>query len=477
MRKLFNVTSAIVLTAAGMISGSVQAQDLIADASTGPVETKVRDTVENRGNRVKIDGVSAVVGDFVILESDIDKQFIDMKMQGFDTNNITRCEVLGNLMEEKMYTHQAIQDSIIVGDVEVNSYVENQMSQLVAQVGSMEKVLNFYNKNSEKELKDELFDIIKNAQLAQRMRGKVVEEVEITPEEVRQWYDALPEDERPYFGDEVEIAQIVKEPKPTEEAKQKAIDKLLTFKRDIEDNGSSFAIKQTLYSDDPGKNQNGGIYTITKNSQFVQEFKDVAFTLREGEISEPFETQFGFHIIKVEKIRGQELDVRHILVIPEVSEKAKEDAKVELDSIRSMINDGKFTFEEAARNFSDQKETRFDGGVLRNPNTFDTRFELTKMDPILYGQVSKLQGEEISRPLLQETRSGGVTYKIIKINKRYSAHKADYIQDYVKIKELALKEKQFKEIEKWMNEKIKDTYISVSPESQSCDFHSNWLKK
>lgn len=466
------IASALAVTLNFSLWGQQQ-----GDSLASPAEEVAKDTVEVVNERIKIDGVAAVVGDFVILDSDIDKQYIDMEMQGADISRISRCEVLGNQMETKLYTHMAIQDSVLVGDGEVESYVDNQIGQIVGQLGSMEKALQFYNKESEKDLRTELFEIIKNAQLSMRMQGQIVEEVEITPEEVRVWYDNLPEEDRPYFGDEVEIAQIVKKPEPSEREIQKVIDRLKTIKIDVEENGSSFAIKQTLYSDDPGKVQNGGIYSIKKSSPFVQEFKDVAFALKQGQISDPFETQFGYHIIYLEKIRGQERDVRHILLIPEVSDDDLREARKELEDIREKIMNGEFTFEEAALNFSDEKETKFDGGILRNPSDMGTRFELTKMDPILYSQVSPLQGNEVSQPLLGETETGGSFYKIIKVNRRFNAHQADYIQDYVKIKELALKEKQLRTIKEWMSENIKDTYISVSPSYQGCEFSNNWLKK
>ncbi|MCX2679612.1 peptidylprolyl isomerase [Galbibacter sp. EGI 63066] len=454
--------------------------ELVVDVDNNEsiVDTAVKavDTVTTQTMREKVDGVSAVVGDYVILESDIDKSFIDMQTQGVSIKNITRCQVLGRLMEDKLYAHQAVQDSILISDAEVNATVDRQLNFLVSEIGSMEKVLTFYRKEDEQSFREELFDIVKAQQLSQRMQAKIVEEIEITPEEVRQWYNKLSEDELPVFGDEVEIAQIVKIPEPSEAEIEKTINKLKEYKRDVEENGSSFAIKQTLYSDDPGKSQNNGIIKLSKNSGFVQEFKDVAFSTKEGEISEPFKSEFGYHIIYVERIRGQERDVRHILLRPEISNEAIEETKQELDSIRAKVMAGEFTFAEAARNFSDQKETRFDGGVLRNPETFDTKFELTKMDPTLYSQISNLQGDEISQPLEEETRTG-VQFKLLKIINRYKSHKADYSQDYVKIKELALREKQIDEIAKWMDEKIKETYINVAPDSRDCDFANNWLKK
>lgn len=450
----------------------------VADSAvTDTVATASVDTVQVvDSKREKVDGVVSVVGEYVILESDIDKSFIDMQTQGISTDNITRCQVLGRLMEDKMYAHQAIQDSILVSDAEISGIVDRKMEFFVSQVGSMEKLLKYYRKESEQSLREEMTELEKAIQLSQRMQAKVVEEIEITPEEVRQWYNSLDEDELPVFGDEVEIAQIVKIPKPTEEAVQETIDKLESYRRDVLDNGSSFAIKQTLYSEDPGKSQNGGIYTLTKSSGFVQAFKDAAFSTPEGGVSEPFESEFGWHILQVEKIRGQERLVRHILLRPKISQEAIDETKKELEDIRQKIVDKEFTFSEAARNFSDEKETRFEGGVLRNPATFDTKFELTKMDPTLYSQINPLEGEEISQPLLEETRTG-IQFKLLKVISRHEAHKADYAKDYIKIKELALKEKQLKEIGKWMDEKIEDTYISVAPDNRDCDFANNWLKK
>lgn len=446
-------------------------------AVTDTVATASIDTVQVvDAKREKVDGVVSVVGEYVILESDIDKSFIDMQTQGVSTDNISRCQVLGRLMEDKMYAHQAIQDSILVSDAEISGIVDRKMEFFVGQVGSMEKLLKYYRKDSEQSLREEMTELEKAIQLSQRMQAKVVEEIEITPEEVRQWYNGLDEEELPVFGDEVEIAQIVKIPEPTEESVQETINKLKSYTRDVEDNGSSFAIKQTLYSEDPGKSENGGIYVLTKSSGFVQEFKDAAFSTPEGGISEPFESDFGYHILYVEKIRGQERLVRHILLRPKISQEAIDETKKELAEIRQKIVDGEFTFSEAAQNFSDQKETRFEGGVLRNPETFDTKFELTKMDPTLYSQISPLKGDEISQPLLEETRTG-IQFKLLKVISRHEAHKADYAKDYIKIKELALKEKQLSEIGKWMDDSIKDTYISVAPDNRDCDFANNWLKK
>lgn len=468
------------------MGGSMLAQvkDSIPDTQIEPPEDLLeaaanikKDTTKST-ERVKLDGIASVVGDYVILDSDIEKALIDIKSQGASTEDITHCSLLGKLMEDRLYAHQAVQDSILVSDDEVNATSDRQLQQLVQQVGSMAKVLEFYKKETVEDFREELYNINKLQMLSQRMQQQIITDIEVTPEEVRQFFFKIPEDERPVFGAELEISQIVKIPKAPDEEKQKVIDKLNEIKADIEDNDASFSVKAILYSKGPSKSQGGALGSVTRQSGYVKEFKDAAFSLQEGEISEPFETIFGYHILFVEKVRGQERDVRHILLIPEIPNSAMEAAKKELDTIRKHVEEGKYTFAEAALNFSDEKETKFDGGLLRNPINFDSRFELTKMDPTLYNQVRNLKDNEISYPLLEVDPRGGATkFKILKVTNRYDEHEADFAQDYLKIQELALTEKRFKAIKKWMNEHIEDTYISVNGENKDCDFANNWVKE
>ncbi len=428
--------------------------------------------------KLKLDGIAAVVGDHVILESDIEKTLIDLKSQGAMTEDITRCGLLGKLMEDRLYAHQAVQDSLLVSDDEVSLTTERQIQSFVAQMGSMDKLLKFYKKENEASLREDINKINKLRMLSEKMQSNIVSEIEITPEEVRQFFNKIPENDRPVFGAEMEISQIIKQPKATEIEKQKVIDKLNAIKADVEDNDAKFSVKAILYSQGPSKSSGGLLGSITKESGFDKTFKDVVFSLQEGEISDPFETMFGYHILIVEKIRGQERDVRHIILVPEISQESLDEAKTELDSIRKHIAEGKYTFAEAARNFSDEKETKFDGGLLRNPITYDSRFELTKMDPALYNQVRNLKDNEISFPILeQDPRGGGPKYKLLNVTNRYDEHVADFAKDYTRIQQLALTEKQYNAIKKWMSEHIDETYISVNESNKNCDFANNWVKE
>ena len=436
------------------------------------------DNSETIQNKIKIDGVSAVVGEYVILESDVDKTLIDLQSQGVSTQNITRCSLLGKLMEDKLYAHHAEQDSLEVDNNQIYAYVDKTIEYFVDQLGDLDKVLEFYKKKDEQSFRTQLFEINKVNQLSEKMQNKIVEEIEITPEEVRQFFNSIPKYERPVFGAELELAQIVINPEVSSEDEQKVIDRLETIRNDIVVNGSSFATKAILYSQDPGSRSSGGRYTLNRNRpQMVKEFRDAAYRLRESEVSAPFKTPNGWHIIKVDKIRGQEVDVRHILLIPEFTNEALVEAKRTIDLIRKRIVDGELTFEEAAKSLSDEQETKNNGGVLINPTTGDTRFELTKMDPVLYSQAQKLKDNEISNSLLEEDRRGVKKYKIIKVSNRFDEHIADYSQDYIKIKDLALKEKQLKKIQSWMVEKIDETYININKDNKDCNFTNKWVKK
>ena len=428
--------------------------------------------------RYKLDGVASVVGDFVILDSDIDKTFSEMESQGISTKNVTRCELLGKLMEDKLYAHHAIQDSLEVSDTEIYSYVDQSIEYFTEQLGSLEKVLEFYNKKDELSFRDELYELNKIQKLSQLMQSKIVDDVEVTPEEVKLFYESIPVVDLPIFGTELEISQIVIEPNVSEEEKNRVINLLNSFKNDVEEKGLSFASKAILYSQDPGSRANGGKYTLhRKRPRMVKEFRDVAFSLEEGEISSPFKTEFGWHILTVEKIRGQQVDVRHILITPNIDESKLTESKKLLDTIRKRILDKEIEFKDAAFNFSFEKETRNNGGKLINPITGDTRFELTKMDPKLYNQVKNLDEGEISLPLLETDRSGLKKYKIIMVSKRFEEHLANFSKDFAKIKDLALKDKKLKVVKKWLKLKIDETYVNVNKSFRSCNFSNNWNKQ
>ncbi len=463
----------------------MQAQNVLVPDSTGVVKSNdsldlVTKTVQKDTlkpfKRYKAEGISAVVGEYIILDSDIDKGYLEMQSQGISIEGITRCELLGKLMEDKLYAHQAKQDSLVVSDVEINSRTDQQLQYMVSELGSEEKVAQYYRKDNVADLRKELFDANKIIALATMMQQKIIDKLEVTPEEVRNFFYSIPEDERPIFGAEIEVAQIVIEPEISQKAIDDVIAQLNAIRADIVDNGASFSTKAVLYSKD-GSASKGGLMTgIKRDSPLAKEFMDQAFSLLEGEVSEPFQTEFGWHILYVEKIRGQEVDVRHIILFPDVSQEAIDKAQKKIEDIRSKIVSGELSFAEAARKYSDDKETRNNGGQIINPLTFDTRFDLTKMDPTFGAQVYNLKEGEVSKVITDRDRTGKGMLKILTVTKRYPEHKADYVKDYERIKQLALREKQIKEIGKWQDNVIDKTYVHVNDDYQECDFSANWLK-
>lgn len=474
LKSIINQAAVLLFFAA---IGTANAQEVVVTDSTAINDLAVNSDTVPPSQRFKVDGVAAVIGDFVVLESDIDKMYIELQSQGVSIKDVTNCNLAGRLMENKLYAHHAIQDSLVVSDAEVNAEIDQQLAYMTQQVGSMEKVLEFYKKDNEAEFRAELFEINRQNKLASAMQRKIVDAVDITPEEVREFFSQIPEDERPIFGDEVELAQIVVKPEIPESEKQRITNRLKEMREDVVENGASFNTKAVLYSQDPGSKSSGGKISLTRKDPFVKEFKDVAFSLQEGEVSQPFETTFGFHILTVDKIRGQQVDVRHILLIPDVTSETKETAMEKIRNVREKILADEVTFAAAAREVSDEKETKESGGQLLNPTTGDTRFELTKIDPLLYEQVANLKEGEVSPVLSDQDQTGRPFYKIITVTDRYEEHQADYARDYNKIKELALRDKQLRAIENWQKEKIKETYIKVNGEFRDCEYSSNWLKK
>ncbi|MEZ7495962.1 peptidylprolyl isomerase [Leeuwenhoekiella aequorea] len=462
-----------------LLSGNLlSAQEIIStteDTETAEVEPKAPTT----GTTFKVDGVAAVVGEFVILDSDIQQAIESLKQQKVEAEALTECKVLDKLMEDKLYAHHAVVDSIAISEDQVRSYTQQQIDYFLNQFGgSEERVLKFYKKEKMSDLQKELLELNRNQELAKAMQQKIVEDVEVTPEEIRDYFKGLERDGLPQFGVELEVSKILIEPEVPQAEKQKVIDELNGYRKDIVENGSSFATKAVLWSEDESSRGDGGlIKDVDRKSQFVKEFRDVAFSLEEGEVSKPFETEFGYHIIKVEKIRGQKIDLRHILRIPKVTTAAENEAKDKIEKIKKRIEEGELTFAEAAKEFSDEKETASDGGIMINPVTQDRMFELKNLPPDLYPKVQNLKEGEISIAFNNPTRTGKTRYEIYTVSDRLEEHEADFALDYVKIKEFTLQAKRIKAIEKWQNEKIAETYIKLNGTRKDCEYSSNWLKK
>ena len=417
-----------------------------------------------------VDGVTAIVGGDVILKSDIEEQYDVFNRQNFG-KPVTYCEVFEELLFQKLLIHHAAIDSISVGEEEVEANMDRRIQQLIMQMGDQKKLEDFYEK-SVVEIKEDMRSLIKEQLTAQRMQMTVVEGIEVTPSEVREYYENLQEDSIPLISAEVELSQIVKYPELSEEAEQEVITKLEELKDRIE-NGTSFSSMAILYSEDPGSNKKGGEYKGIQRGVFVKEFEAVAFNLRKGEISDPFKTEFGYHIVQLLEKRGEELDLRHILIKPKLTQENLQEAKNFLDSVSVAIADGKMTFEEASRRFSDDEQTRFNGGQMSNFQSGNNKFEVSQLDRGLFGLISSLTEDEISAATFYRTEDQREAFRIVRLDAKYEPHRANLDLDFTRIKGFALQQKQAKTVEEWKEEKLADTFVKINEGYYDCDDELN----
>ena len=427
--------------------------------------------------KVKIDAVGVVVGKNIVLDSDIEKFKLELENSSEGKIKISDCEMLEQLMLQKLLAHHAVVDSIIVSDAEVNDQVERNIQFFSQEYGSIEKVVEAYGFNDIEDLKKELFGIEKENSLIQKEQRQITENIDVTPEEIRIYFNGLKEKgELPEFPAEIQIAQLVLNAEATQEETERVINKLNQLKKDIE-GGSSFKMKAIINSMDPGVTDNGGRYSIDKNSQFIKEFKEAAFSLDVNQVSEPFKSKFGYHILQLHEIRGETRIASHILIQPDIPQEKLNETKEKLEKIKKDINDGVITFEEAVKKYSQDDDTRNNGGLIVNPYSGESTFDLTRMDPALYARVNNLQKSEMSDVFYDETREGKKMYKVMIMKDRTNTHIADMINDYVKVQNLALQKKKQETIAKWSREKIGDTYIKISEEYRKCNFDKNWTKE
>lgn len=431
---------------------------------------------QTSAQKVKIDGVAVVIGKNIVLDSDIEKFKLEVERSSEGKIEISDCEMLEELMDQKLLSHHAIVDSVTVTEAEISSNVERSIQYFIQQFGDEDKVIKAYGFNDMDDLKKELTTVQKENLLIEKEQQKITEKIDVTPEEVRLYYNGLKQrNELPEFPAEIELAQIVVNAEPTQEENNRILAKLNQIKKEIEE-GASFRMKAIINSDDPGVTQNGGKYPVTKESNFIKEFKEMAFTLEVNEVSKPFKSQFGYHLMQLHEIKGNTRIASHILMQPEIPDEKLKSTKAEVTKIIEEIKSGAITFEEAVKKYSEDKETKNNGGLIINPYTGESKFDLTRMDPALYARVNDLKKGEMTEPFYDEARGGEKMYKFILMRDRTDTHTADLVEDYVKIQQLALRKKKEETIAKWSKDKIKDTYIKLNNEHNKCNFKKNWKK-
>jgi len=430
----------------------------------------------NAQNNVVVDQVVAVVGQNIILESDIENQYYQYRMQSgmISGGTSVRCQMLENLLFQKLLLNQAEIDSIVIQDLQIEQTMDQRLRYFIAQLGSRERFEEYYGKSVE-EFKEEFRDDIEDQLKVEQAQAEIVANVAVTPSDVRTFFRDIPEDSIPLVNSTVLIGEIVRTPPVSLEQKLAVKDRLRDLRKRVLE-GESFSTLAILYSEDPGSAKKGGELGFYGRGELYKEFEAVAFKLKEGEVSEIVETQAGFHIIQLIERKGEYVNVRHILLRTKVSPIDLAKAKDYLDSVAGLIRSDSLSFEEAVKQYSDA-DNKNSGGLLINPITGTNNFEVSQLDPQVSFVIDKLQVGEISNPVIMETEDGRQAYRLLYLKKRTLPHRANMQEDYDLIQQWALEEKKAIAFQEWTAKKAQKTYIKINDKFRECDFEYDWFGK
>ena len=424
-----------------------------------------------------IDKVVATVGGELILLSEIEEQHALLESQNGDLPENARCNILDNLLANKLLLNQAKLDSIEVTDEEVETQLDARIERILGFMNNDISQFEDYYGQSISDVKDQFREDLKNQLLSERMRGQIITGVTVTPSEVKTFFRSIPADSLPYFNSEVEIGEIVYKVQPSQEEKQKAIDKLEEIRRMIIEDGEDFAALAQKFSDD-GSARIGGDLGWTKRGKFVPEFEAAAYKLDKNEISPVIESQFGFHVIQMLERRGNSIHVRHILVKPDISDADLDAASNHLDSVRTLILDTDLDFSIAVKRYSDEDVQSYtNDGRMVNPVTGNTFFEIGDLEPDIYFTIDSMKVGSISSPFEYSEPTGDTYYRIIQLQSRTAPHRANLEQDYSKIQKAAIDSKTNEYINEWVEERIEATYIDIDTRYDGCPEIQKWRKK
>ncbi|WP_372750927.1 peptidylprolyl isomerase [Labilibaculum sp.] len=422
-----------------------------------------------------IDKVIAVVGNQMVLKSDVENRFLSLQAQGYTSGSVDlKTEIFEDLLIQQLMIAQAQVDSIEVTDQEVEDQLERKMEMYIQRIGSKEKLEQYFNK-SIIDMKNDLRDDTRDESIKEKMQAEITKNIHITPAEVREFYKSIPKDSLPTIPGDLQIQQIVKYPKVSDNEKDRVREKLRGYRERVL-NGDSFATLAVLYSEDPGSAQKGGELGYMPRSGLVPEFANVAFNLKTDKVSKIVETEYGFHIIQLIDRKGERINVRHILIKPKIEEEKRMAATNRLDSIADLIREKKMEFAEAAFYFSDDEDTRNNGGLIVNPYTGTSKFEKDNLPPAISKEVNNLKLNEISSAFL-DISNGKDAYKIIKIKAETKAHKANITDDWSQFENMLSNEKRQKILNKWILEKQEKTYVHIDDSYKNAKFRfKGWIK-
>jgi len=423
-----------------------------------------------------LDKVAAVVGSSIILQSDIESTYAQYILQGQQMQPAFKCQLLQQLVTQKLLAQQAAIDSVDVKDDEVDNEVERRMRGMIQRAGGQERLEQFLNR-SVIQYKDEIRPDIKEQMIAQRMQQKITEKVSVTPMDVKKFYEAIPKDSLPLYNKEVEVGVIAFNPTLTKEEKEIYRQKLEDIRARIKA-GADFGNMATLYSQDTGSAPDGGDLGFQDRSGLVKEFSAMAFKLKAGEVSPVFETEYGFHILQVIERRGEQVHARHILIIPQGTPTSLDRSKLKADSVYNLITrNKKIDFSSAASFYSDDKDTKFNGGMmlnLENVQNRSTYIPTDRLDPQVAAVVDTMKVGEIAKPFIYTDQAGKKSYRILYLKSVTEAHKANLEQDFPRLKEIAQDDKINRTVSEWFEKKRKETFIRIDPEYAQCKQLKDW---
>ena len=429
-----------------------------------------------QAQKKSLDKVAAVVGGTIVLQSDIEMQYAQYLAQGNPEDENIKCVILQQILAQKLLAQQAVIDSVSVTEDQIDGEIERRLRAMTSRAGGQERLEEFLGR-SLLQYKDEIRPDIKESLVAQKMEAKITENVGITPLEVRRYFDAIPKDSLPSFNTEVEVGEIVVFPKLTKEEKEVFRDKAESLRLRIK-GGEDFATLARLYSQDPGSAAEGGEMGFQDRSTFVKEFAAMAFKLKAGDLSPTFETEYGFHVLQVVERRGEQVNARHILIKTEPTTASLARAKAHIDSIYQRVAEKKMDFATAASLYSDNTETKYNGGMMLNAENVQNRstyIPTDKLDAQVFLTVDTMKIGTFSKPDIFTSPAGKQGYRFLYLKSKTGPHQANLEQDYPKIKEVAFQDKTNRTISEWFEKRRKTTYIKIDEEFQTCSLLKDWI--
>ena len=448
-----------------------QGPDRDGKADTAGASDMRTEKEESGQHPIMIDEVVAVIGTKMVKYSDVERALENVRAGGGTVDEKARCETVESLMVSALYELQAEEDSIVVSDAEVESELDGRIKYFVDQIGSREKLEEFYGK-SIMQIKEEYREMIRTGIVSMRMEAKITEDVRVTPSEVRRYFATLPKDSIPLVPLTFELQYITKNPLISLSEKEIAKSRLSEIRARIE-KGERFQSLAALYSQDPGSARRGGDVGYGARGDWASEFESMAFSLPIGELSPVFETQFGFHILEVLDRKGELVHVRHILIRPEASDIDLMRAQKELDSVADRVADGVYTMREAVGLFSDDAGLQGDG-IYINPMTRKPVYTADELDPMVYLAIQDLEEGQNTRAIPYQTQDNQPAFRMFYVKKRIPPHRADLETDYDKIYEMALNAAKERTMRDWMRNKIENTYVRIMNRFKDCNFMYRW---